>query len=241
MTAWGWPLVLCTVAALADVIGGTLTVFRRLSPRQTLRVTALASGFLLGATVLDRLPDALSEMPGSAPVWIVAGYLGMLLLDRRGHLHEEVVSREAGAAVLGAMLVHTLMDGIVIAGAFEVSRGAGVLMFFAITLHKLPEGFSMAAVTLAAGSTRRRAFTSSALLALSTLTGAVVTLWLGETDIAAVHAVTALATGSFLFISTTGLMPAVRGSGDRRASYFVVAGVVFFLISLYLVRSVGLS
>ncbi|SFU72126.1 ZIP family metal transporter [Alicyclobacillus macrosporangiidus] len=263
MGTWGLPMVLCAIAALADVIGGMLTVLRKLSPRQTVLVTALGCGFLLGATVLDRLPDAMEELPGAAPLWILAGYLGMLLLDRsagrapapnqvlvparegasdgHGHLHAEMLSQRAGLAVLAGMLVHTLMDGIVIAGAFQVSRSAGVLMFLAITLHKLPEGFSMATVALAAGETRWRAFTSSALLAVSTLAGAALTLWLGQADAAAVHVVMAVATGSFLFISTTGLIPGVRNSGERMAPYIVVAGVLFFLVSLYLVRAVGLQ
>lgn len=263
MATWVLPMVFCAMAALADVIGGMLTVLRKLTPRQTVLVTALGAGFLLGATVLDRLPDAMAELPGSAPLWIVAGYLGMLLLDRsagrtfvadrvpvpagegavhgHGHLHAAALSQRAGMAVLAAMLVHTLMDGIVIAGAFEVSRSAGVLMFLAITLHKLPEGFSMATVALAAGQTRRRAFTATALLAVSTLAGAALTLWLGQADAAAVHVVMAVATGSFLFISTTGLIPGVHSSGERIAPYIVVAGVLFFLASLYLVRTVGLQ
>lgn len=267
MVAVALALGLSIIAALADVIGGALTVVRKLTDRQIILATALGSGFLLGATCLDRLPDAMHELPTAAPFLIVIGYLGMLLLDRfsGGHVHvragaedshtvsyhghshvdhvrqQAFMSPRAGLITLIGMLVHTFMDGVVIAGAFTMNQATGILMFLAITLHKFPEGFSMATITLAAGESARRAFASSVFLAISTMIGAGVTLWIGAIDAPVVKVIMALATGTFLFIATTSLIPAVKASNESRAAYAVIAGVVFFAISLYLVKHVGLS
>ncbi|MCL6593406.1 MAG: ZIP family metal transporter [Alicyclobacillus sp.] len=278
MTVWVLALLLSAVAACADVLGGTLVLVRRWGTTQIARITALGAGFLLGATVLDRLPDALTSLPVSGPLWVAGGYLGMMWLERYSHravspvsagsrvagvsaapaldgpaVHAQHVHAVAGPAIadtwgvptaadwatLWALLIHTWLDGVVIAGAFTTSRAAGVLMFAAIALHKLPEGLSMASVALAAGRTRWRAFGATALLALSTLGGAGVTLWLGAYEQHWVQAVTALASGSFLYVSATTLIPAVKAA-DRQAILLVTAGAGLFMVSLWAVTAVGL-
>ncbi|MCL6636443.1 MAG: ZIP family metal transporter [Alicyclobacillus sp.] len=278
MTVWVLALLLSAVAACADVLGGTLILVRRWGTTQIARITALGAGFLLGATVLDRLPDALTSLPASGPLWVAGGYLGMMWLERyshraarpeplgrrvagmptapalggpvehASHLHPFPGSMQAEPwgipvttdwATLWALLIHTWLDGAVIAGAFTTSRAAGVLMFAAIALHKLPEGLSMASVALAAGRSRWRAFGATALLALSTLVGAGVTLWAGVYEEHWVQAVTALASGSFLYVSATTLIPAVKAA-DRRAILLVTAGAGLFMVSLWAVTAVGL-
>jgi zinc transporter ZupT len=260
--AVAFAFILSVVAALADVLGGALTVVRKLSERQIVLATALGSGFLLGATCLDRLPDAMTELPKTAPFLIVAGYLAMLLLDKFGHGHghavsaadkgvvvetahapgsRQLVSPRAGLVTLIGMLVHTFMDGVVIAGAFTINQATGILMFLAITLHKIPEGFSMVTISLAAGESAKKAFASSVYLAISTMVGAGLTLAVGALDAPVVKVFMAVATGTFLFIATTSLIPAVKDSNEPRAGYAVILGVFFFALSLYLVKHVGLS
>lgn len=248
-------LLLCFVASIADVIGGAFTVVKRLTSNQMFVITGLGTGFLLGATLLDRLPDSMQELPNTAPEYIVVAYLGLLLFERfggRAHPHDMghpenldshevsfISSKSAWASFLG-LILHTFMDGVIIAGSFSISKSAGVLMFVAITMHKIPEGFSMATISLAAGQSRRRAFLTSAALALSTMVGASITLSLGTSDVQLVRILMALATGTFLFISTSTLVPAVR-KGDHKSVISLVVGVVVFYISLVLIKHVGLS
>lgn len=238
-------LGLSVLAALADLIGGLAT---RFAPRlrDAAWLTALGTGFLLGATLLDRMPDAMRALPQTAPLWIGAGYLTLLLLEqaRWGSAHHHAhasyrVSTGGAWATFVGLLLHTFMDGVIIAGAFTVSRATGILMFVAITLHKLPEGFGMATVTLAAGGPPRRAVWTAAALGASTLLGAVVTLRIGQVDALAVDILMAIATGTFLYITTTDLMPAVKQAG-RRAAVAAVIGFVLFGLSLQAVLSVGL-
>jgi zinc transporter ZupT len=274
----GLALLLSTVAAFADVVGGAITVVRRATDQQILWFTALGAGFLFGATFLDRLPDALAELPDAAPLLIAIGYLGMLLLHRFGSAHthapthhashlgesgcEAVLASFEAARVTAAgagramtvslerrsavvtflgLLVHTFMDGLIIAGTFSLSVGAGILMFAAAVLHKIPEGFTMATVSLAAGESRKTAFFTSFGLAVSTLLGALVAVWAGATDVGVVKVMMALATGTFIFISTSSLIPTVTASGHRRTVFAVIAGVILFYLSLLLVHAIGLE
>ncbi|WEG11858.1 ZIP family metal transporter [Pullulanibacillus sp. KACC 23026] len=257
-------LLLCFIAAIADVLGGALTVIKKFNQKEIFLITSLGTGFLLGATLLDRLPESLLDLPDTAPLYITIGYLILLVLSRLNHHHHgntpieanlsmDTFSDNHGSAHSKALiqnqksvmasflslLFHTFIDGVIIAGAFTINESTGILIFLAITLHKIPEGFSMASLFLAAGSSRGRALLTSAGLALSTIIGAVVTLQLKTLDSHLINILMALATGTFLYISTSELIPVVRGRFQNLLA--VVIGVVLFYGSLLLVKHVGLG
>ena len=257
-------LLLSLAAAFADVIGGALTIFKKLNQDEVLMVTGLGTGFLLGATLLDRLPDAMNELPNSAAIYITIGYLVLLafnkysahtndnhaivnevsspkkvLVDINGQQAAQLVTRQSALASFISLIIHTFIDGVIIAGAFTINRSTGILIFLAITLHKIPEGFSIASIHLAAGRTRKRAILTSSVLAISTLVGALFTLQIRHLDPHFIRVLMALATGTFLYISTTELVPLVRGK--RLPVLAVLVGVLLFGLSLMLVKHVGLS
>src|ERR1043166_10134987 len=77
--------------------------------------------------------------------------------------HPESFMRRPSAAytAAGGLCIHTFFDGVSIASAFYVSPKVGLLVFIAILLHKMPEGFTVASIMLAAGgSTRSEEHTS---------------------------------------------------------------------------------
>jgi zinc transporter ZupT len=243
-------LLLCLIAAFADVIGGALTVVKKLNPIEMMVITGLGTGFLLGATILDRLPDSMEELPTLAPLFIITGYLLLLLINQFSfhHIHkhndlndkkDSIINTKSAVITLIGLLFHTFMDGVIIAGSFTINHSMGILIFFAIAMHKIPEGFSMATISLASGSSRKRALLTSCFLALSTLMGAIFTLQIIEMNAYVIKIFMALATGTFLYVSTTEMVPAIRGQ-HRGALLFVFIGVFIFYISLLLIKNVGL-
>lgn len=247
--AMWFVLLLSAFGSLADMVGGAITIIKRFNANQVLLLTGLGAGFLLGATILDRMPASFQELPNSAAVYIILGFLTLLFLGRNHQHHtdqqiddshpQRISSRVAMASFLG-LLLHTFMDGVVIAGAFAINRATGILMFLAIVLHKIPEGFSMATITLASGKSGAKAFGTSAALAVSTMIGAVVTIEVGHFNVQIVKIFMAFATGSFLYVSASDLIPAVRHHSIW-ALMAVLAGVGGFYGSLLLVTHVGLS
>ncbi len=256
-------LILCVIAALADVLGGFLTVFKTFNKSEIRFITSLGAGFLLGATLLDRLPDSMSKLPHSAPLYMMMGYLLILVVSQfnahqhSGHVSEhlvvtqssvdhlkearsqaQVTQRSAFISFISLML-HTFVDGVIIAGAFTLNPSTGFLIFLAISFHKIPEGFSMASLYLAAGNSRKRAFLTSLGLAISTLIGAVITLMLRDLSGHVITVLMAVATGTFLYISTTELIPSIKG--QQRTTLGILIGVTLFYGSLLLIKHVGLG
>jgi zinc transporter ZupT len=225
-------------AGLADYVGGALLVRRSPSARALRYFVALGSGFMVSAVLLEMMPEGLAVNPHWAPVLILVGYCGVHLLEHtlvphfhfgeESHDHEHVSSMTSYKVMLG-LAVHTFFDGIAIGSGFVVSRWLGWVLFFAVFLHKIPEGFTVASVMLAGGQSRRAALNSALLLGVTTVLGAMaISLqpsWVREG--------LPLAAGVTLYVAATDLVPEVnREPGIRMALVFFAGVVVFFLLRL---------
>jgi ZIP family zinc transporter/zinc and cadmium transporter len=176
-------IILGTVAALADVLGGLVLVRAKGIERYLRYFVALGAGFLMATALLEMMPEGLRMSPQLGPILIMAGYCVVHLLEHtiNAHFHYgeethqgELVSRHTGNSVMAGLSVHALFDGVAIGSGFLVSGWLGWLIFLAILLHKAPEGFTMASVMLASGRTRSAALYSAIALAGATLAGVLV-------------------------------------------------------------------
>lgn len=160
-----------------------------------------------------------------------------------GGLHpaRPLITPTAGLAAFVGMGIHTFFDGAAIVAGFLVDVRLGVLLFVAVMLHKVPEGMSMASITLATGRDRRSAFLRAATLGLTTVVGGATAAFAGQSGTHAVEAFLALASGSFLYVAATDLVPAANEGRTRVAIGLVLAGVVLFLISEQLLGLAGLE
>ena len=151
------------------------------------------------------------------------------------------ISPSAATAALVGLLLHTFFDGIAIGAGFLTSRHTGLVMFLAVIFHKLPEGFSASALMLSSGRTSRSAVLSAGLLGVATVLGAVAATVMGSVDAAWAQIFLTLATGSFLYIGCSDMIPATNKGDDRRAVFLVLVGIATFIVSTWALRQVGLG
>jgi zinc transporter ZupT len=231
-------LTLGLVAGLADVLGGVLLVRRSPSARALRYFVALGSGFMLAAAVLEMVPEGLALSPKWAPMLILAGYCGVHLLEHTlvPHFHfgeethhHEFVSARTSYSVLMGLATHTFFDGVAIGSGFVVSNWLGWIIFVAVFLHKIPEGFTVASVMLASGQGRRVALNSALFLGATTLLGVLVI----NLQPSWVRVGLPLSAGVTIYVAATDLVPEVnREPGIRMALVFFAGVVVFFLLRL---------
>lgn len=244
------PLVLLLglAAAGGDLLGGIIVAApRRIGDRTLGLLMALGAGNLLGVAIVELIPESVEAVGVTGPLLILGGYLLIHFFEHvfAPHLHfgeethgEALVGRRVMSGALVALSLHAFMDGVAIAAAFLVSPGLGVLVFAAIMLHKLPEGFTIASVMKAAGKTRRWALGSSAILAVATFAGVLTTSQLGGFAGPAL----AFATGSVLYVGATDLMAeANRTENGILNPVMVVVGVAMFFAILGLARLAGIE
>src|SRR6202044_2751367 len=160
MSVFWMSLTLGLVAGLVDYLGGFLLVRRSPSARALRYFVALGAGFMLAAAVLEMVPEGMTVNPRWAPMLILAGYCGVHLLEHTlvPHFHfgeethhHEFLSVKTSYSVLLGLATHTFFDGVAIGSGFVLSQWLGWVLFFAVFLHKIPEGFTMASVMLAGG------------------------------------------------------------------------------------------
>jgi zinc transporter ZupT len=238
MSAFWLSLTLGLVAGLADYFGGFLLVRRSPSARALRYFVALGAGFMLAAAVLEMVPEGLNLNPRWAPLLILFGYCGVHLLEHtlvphfhfgeETHHHEFLSARTSYSVLLG-LATHTFFDGVAIGSGFVLSHWLGVVLFLAVFLHKIPEGFTIASVMLAGGRGRRTALNSALFLGAMTVLGVLVI----NLQPSWVRAGLPLSAGVTIYVAATDLVPEVnREPGIRMALVFFAGVMVFFLLRL---------
>ena len=217
-------------AALANVFGGTIIVQRHWERRYLKYFVALGAGFMLATAIMEVIPQSLKLGGSSAAFLILVGYLIIHFFEHTvtPHFHfgeetheDEFVHAHKSYSVLIGLTIHTFFDGVAIASGFLVSDWLGWLIFLAVFLHKIPEGFTVASVMLASGRSRSIAWGASALLGVATLAG-VLTMALFR------HHVTAglpLAAGVTIYVAASDLMPEVNKEPGVKMALVVFLGV----------------
>jgi ZIP family zinc transporter/zinc and cadmium transporter len=236
-----WSLLLGAAAAAANVIGGLVVIARKHWNELILKYfIALGAGFMLAATFLRMLPESLSLSP-HAPLLILGGYFVVHFFEHtiapHFHFGEEVhgdvmMNPAVGFSALVGLSIHTFFDGVSIASGFLVSVPLGLLIFFAVALHKVPEGFTVASIALASGRGKRGALLSSFVLAGATLAGVI-----GMNRFAgAVAYALPISTGVTLYVAASDLIPEVN---EERG--IAMALVVFLGVALFYLTDLGLT
>ena len=238
MSVFWLSLTLGLVAGLADYLGGFLLVRRSPSARALRYFVALGAGFMLAAAVLEMVPEGLNLNPRWAPLLMLVGYCGVHLLEHtlvphfhfgeETHHHEFLSARTSYSVLLG-LATHTFFDGVAIGSGFVLSHWLGLVLFLAVFLHKIPEGFTIASVMLAGGRGRGVALNSALFLGAMTVLGVLVI----NLQPSWVRAGLPLSAGVTIYVAATDLVPEVnREPGIRMALVFFAGVVVFFLLRL---------
>lgn len=233
-------MLLGLTAAAANVFGGTIIVQRNWERRYLKYFVALGAGFMLATSIVEMVPASLELRGKTAAFLVLVGYLIIHFFEHAvtPHFHfgeevhtDEFVHPHKGYSVLLGLIIHTFFDGIAIASGFLVSNWLGWVIFFAVFLHKIPEGFTVASVMLASGRSRSTAWGASAILGAATLAG-VMTMAAFRRD---VSAGLPLSAGVTIYVAASDLMPEVNKEPGVKMALVVFLGVGFlFLLDKFL-------
>ncbi len=223
-------------AAGGNVLGGLFVVRRNWSRRYLTYFLALGAGFMLAVSLIDMIPESVRLSGDAALYYVLGGYFLVHLFEHTiaPHFHfgeethaAEMISHHAGRSALVGLGIHTFFDGVAIASGFLVSGWLGIVIFTAIVLHKLPEGFAISSLMLAGGESRRNALLGAILLGMATL-GGVLLMGVMKTAVAYTLPISA---GVTLYVAASDLMPEVnREPGPWMAILvFIGVAVLFFM------------
>jgi zinc transporter ZupT len=256
MTVFGELLFFGTLVALANILGGWLLA----RPGSVVRegrllryLIALGAGFMLAAIFIEVLPEVvrlwtprepqagLNHAVLGAMTLLLSGYLLIHLFEHTvaPHFHfgaethtEAMLPPAAAYTAIGGLSIHTFFDGVSVAAAFLVSTKVGLLVFVAILLHKVPEGFTAASIMLASGRSRRQALVATTIIGAATLGGVLSVAGLQARLGTAVIYALPFSAGVTLYVAASDLIPEVNHMERKNpmVSIVVFAGVALFYV-----------
>jgi zinc transporter ZupT len=215
---------------------------------------------MLAAIFIEILPETFRLWVGdrSGPVaaerivvpmaLLLGGYLLIQFFEHTlaPHFHfgeethpESVIRRSAAYTAVGGLMIHTFFDGVSIASAFLVDERVGILVFIAILLHKLPEGFTVASIMLASKRSAQKAILATMAVGAATLAGVICVAVLESRTASVVEYALPFSAGVTLYVAASDLIPEVNHSEEKNpvVSLVVFGGVALFYALHRLIES----
>ncbi len=228
----GTSVVACGVTTLGILVISRCQWWSR---ERSAYFVSFAAGVLITVSFMHIIPESL-EMNPSAPSFMLAGFLGLYLLNRSLNLylcHEQTCpGSAAGIIPMIGIGLHSLIDGVIYSVTFSVSVFTGLLAAIGMVFHEFPEGV-IAFVLLERGGfePRRSAWYAFLAAAASTPLGVLISYpfmhRIKQTSLGALLAVTA---GALTYVGATHLLPEVEEQNRLYTMLTLAAGVLLGMI-----------
>jgi zinc and cadmium transporter len=235
-------LLFCVAGGALSVILAAVILLFPPKKRTTLlpMLVSYAAGTLLGAAFMGMIPKALSGAPQkTVSITILAGIIIFFLLEklliwRHCHKIDCEVHNASGPIIIIGDSLHNCIDGVVIAGAFLISTGTGVIASIAVIAHEIPQEVGDFALLLDYGYSRSRALFLNVLSSLTTVAGALAAFLALQVTRSLIPYVLALSSASFIYIALADVMPGLQKKYSTRDSLaqmlFIALGLATILV-----------
>lgn len=214
MGALIYTLLAVTAVSLISLVGIFSLLFtKRFVDNLSHYLIALSTGALLGAAFLDLLPEAVE----SAGIELTATYIlgGIILfffiekLLSWHHCHDgHCDSHEVlPYMILYGDIIHTFIDGVIIATAFLVDTALGIATTIAIIFHEVPHEIADFFVLIYGGFSKSKALFYNFLVAMTHFVGVAAVYLIYTQSQNTIIYLLPVATGAFLYVAMADLMP----------------------------------
>jgi zinc and cadmium transporter len=200
-------------------------------------LVSYAIGALLGASLLEVLPEAVAMKDGSIDTVakaLLGGILLFFFLEKLvlwRHCHDEVCEAHgshghghghdhgrSGLMITVGDTFHNFVDGIIIAGAFLVDFRLGVVTSLAIISHEIPQEIGDFLILLHSGYTRTQALLLNFLTGVATLVGALLGYFALSMLEGWTPVLLGLAAASMLYVALSDLIPGLHKRAEIRST-----------------------
>lgn len=199
-------------------------------------LVSLATGSLIGGSLLHLLPEAL-EVDENSVNNLIFGILLFLVLEKFlfwRHCHKEKcdVHSFTYMNLIGDGL-HNFIDGIIVAISFITDIRLGIVSSFAIALHEIPQELGDFGVLVYGGFSIRKALFFNLLSALTCTLGGVITYFLGPYLLTIKPLLLSITAGGFIYIALVDLLPELRKKAGMRESVVQLIFIIFGILIMW--------
>jgi zinc transporter ZupT len=179
-------------------------------------ILGFSAGAVIGVVFFDLLPEALSLADKQYDINIVtlfaaAGFLIYMILDRMASLTNNTNENRNHVGKRGnlgafSLSIHSLLDGVAIGLAFQVSFSIGILVTVAVVVHDFSDGINTVSIVLKDNGQSREAFRWLLVDATAPVVGVISTLFYKVPE-SSFGLILALFAGFFFYIGASDLLP----------------------------------
>jgi ZIP family zinc transporter len=242
-------LIPAAMAFLSTSLGGLLAL--RVRDRLHL-LLGFSSGAILGIVFFDILPEV-ADRAGEQRVdlatvllFTAAGFFAFFALERvtklhsaREHEHREGQKHggELGTVSAAGLSLHSFLDGVAIAVAFQGGTALGVLVSLAVLTHDFSDGLNTVTVVLAHGSPVHWAQRWLLVDASAPVLGALVGVLTPLPQTILLFLLASFA-GSFLYIGASDLLPEAREHDSPWVLVTALGGISVLYVVTHIISDV---
>ncbi len=240
-----YSILSVTIISLVSLIGVIILAFnKKVTESKLLYLVSFSAGSILGGAFYHLLPESLEThniitVSTLALAGIFTSYSIEILINWRQNKLQTNESHPQAFIYMNLLGdgIHNFIDGMVVAGAFQISNKLGLVTSIAIILHEIPQEIGDFAVLMYGGIETRKALFYNLLSGTTAIFGAIVSLTLSQYVAELSGFLIPFAFGNFLYIAGSDLIPKLRDEKNLSHSLvqllFMVAGVLL----LYTLRT----
>jgi len=222
-----WIIAATIIDGLAALIGAvTLTLKKEKLDRIIYLLVAFSAGALIAGSFFHIMPEALEEGVEPMPLFmlVILGFAVFFIFEKFlfwHHCHkEECDVHPYTYLILFGDAIHNFIDGLIIAAAFLVDTGFGIVTTFMIISHELPQEIGDFGVLVHGGMKVKKALLYNFLSQLTAVVGGIAGFFIGSAVEAFVPFILPFAAGGFLYIGASDLVPQLHGEKSLKKSLF---------------------
>jgi zinc transporter ZupT len=223
------------------LFGGTVIVARKSWPERVQScLLSVSAGFILALVFLKLIPVSFQTLGNTAGFWILIGFAAVHFFEHTvvGHFHfgeethhDVMISKSASLSAFTGLFIHAFFDGLTISVSLQFDFYLGILVFFAVLLHKFPEGLTIGSIMMSAGFPRKTVLFSAIGIGLATILGACSVFVLENVSAQLAGFAFAFSAGTVVYVGASDLIPEVNKTESRLPPVLVFAGMLLFYIS----------
>lgn len=226
------------ISSVAYILGGMIVLIKKnWSEISVLSITAMSAGLLLLIAILDLIPDTQEELKNNS-LFIMLGLILMYLVSYFSKVSKKGKTDSGldGNSMLGislGMSLHNFFEGLSIGFSYAISVNLGIMVSFALILHKIPEGVTYASSVFAITQNRKKTVINLLYQGLLMWLGVGVSILLSyftEIDKKFIAIPIAMIAGIFIYLGGTALLPVANKLSNKKIPVSFVSGVIIYFV-----------
>jgi ZIP family zinc transporter/zinc and cadmium transporter len=233
-------IVYLIITVLFSMIGSLIVLkFYKWSEKNSFLIINFVAGIMLALAFIHLIPEGF-EFNQKIMLWVLCGFLLMFLLQFIVLIHpchvfnnsKSIVTDNVTLPIFFGLLLHSFIDGLIIAIGFEAGFNLGIITTVCIMAHKLPDGITIAGILIYKGLSKIKIFILSFVIAFFTPIGAISGIILFKNiSLSNIGSMLGITAGSFIFISASDLIPETYKSNKKTiTSIMLFIGVATVVI-----------